>query len=112
VESVALKWGRANAEAGIYRRLSASVRVRAYRIEGLVIVEKNTPKTVFYAVLDMGLGHATRSLPLIREFLRLQWQVVIGGNGRSLTYLKQEAEGARFVELPDYGFKYSSGGVT
>jgi len=74
-------------------------------------VEKNPPKKVFYAVLDMGLGHATRSLPLIREFLRLQWQVVIGGNGRSLAYLKQEAEGARFVELPDYGFEYSSGGV-
>jgi hypothetical protein len=74
-------------------------------------VDSDNPKKVFYAVLDMGLGHATRSLPLIREFLRQQWQVVIGGNGRSLEYLKQEAEGARFIELPDYGFRYSSGGV-
>ena len=69
------------------------------------------PGKVFYAVLNMGLGHATRSLPLIREFLRQQWQVVVGSSGRSLLFLKKEAHGALFVELPDYGFEYTEKGA-
>ncbi|MCK4772422.1 MAG: hypothetical protein KAT18_05830 [Candidatus Latescibacteria bacterium] len=74
-------------------------------------MQKIPPKKVFYAVLNMGLGHATRSLPLIREFQRKQWQVVIGCSGRSLLFLKKEVPGARFVELPDYRLEHSEKGV-
>lgn len=59
----------------------------------------------------MGLGHATRSLPLIREFVKRGWEVVLGSSGRSHTFLRQEVPEARFVELPDYGLEYTDKGV-
>ena len=67
--------------------------------------------TVFYAVLEMGLGHATRSLPVIRALEQSGREVLIGGDGRSLELLKQEVPSARFVELPPYGLRYGSRGV-
>ncbi len=66
-----------------------------------------TAHRVFYAVLNMGLGHATRSLPVIREFLRRGWEVVLGSNGRALEFLKREFPGIPFVVTPEYGIKYS-----
>ncbi len=68
-------------------------------------------KSVFYAVLNMGLGHATRSLPVIREFGRRGWRVVVGSSGRALVFLRQELPGAEFIELPDYRLEYSGRGV-
>lgn len=67
------------------------------------------PGKVFYAVLNMGLGHATRSLPLIKEFINRKWQILIGSNGRSLEFLKKELPSVNFVETPDYGISYSQG---
>ncbi len=66
---------------------------------------------VFFAVLNMGLGHATRSLPLIREFHNRRWRIFIGSSGRSLEFLRQEISSANFVELPDYNLTYSRRGV-
>ncbi len=54
----------------------------------------------------MGLGHATRSLPLIQEFLRRRWVVYIGSSGRAGIFLKQEVPDAAYIELPDYSIKY------
>lgn len=66
---------------------------------------------VFYAVLNMGLGHATRSLPVIQEFLRRGWKVWVGSNGRSLQFLKHELPDADFITTPDYGITYSHGSL-
>jgi UDP-N-acetylglucosamine transferase subunit ALG13 len=66
---------------------------------------------IFFAVLNMGLGHATRSLPLIRAFLARGDRVTVGGSGRSLRLLKQELGGVGFVELPDYNIQYTDRGV-
>ena len=68
------------------------------------------PGKVFYTVLNMGLGHATRSLPLIREFLRRNWQVLLGSSGRALEFLKTELPGVPFVVIPDYQLEYSRRG--
>lgn len=68
-----------------------------------------SPGKVFYAVLDMGLGHATRSLPVIQEFINRKWQIRIGSAGRSLAFLKKELPEASFVEIPGYGISYSHG---
>lgn len=64
----------------------------------------------FYAVLNMGLGHATRSLPVIQALLKRGWQVMVGSNGRSLSFLQRELPTASFVETPDYGIRYSRSG--
>lgn len=63
---------------------------------------------VFYTVLNMGLGHATRSLPIIREFLRRNWEVLLGSNGRALEFLKTELPGVPFVITPDYEIEYAA----
>jgi uncharacterized protein (TIGR00661 family) len=62
---------------------------------------------IFYAVLNMGLGHAARSLPLIRELLKQGNKVWVGSNGRSLYFLQQELPNLTFFETPDYGIEYS-----
>jgi predicted glycosyltransferase len=67
------------------------------------------PGKVFYAVLDMGLGHATRSLPIIKEFVHRKWEIWIGSTGRSLAFLKEELPGVSLVEIPGYGISYSHG---
>lgn len=70
---------------------------------------KNAPK-VFYAVLNMGLGHASRSLPVIREFRKRGWQVLVGSNGRALEFLKLELPGVTFLDTPAYDLQYVSNG--
>jgi uncharacterized protein (TIGR00661 family) len=65
-------------------------------------------KHILVAVLDWGLGHATRSIPVIRELLKRGCKVSIAGNGQSLVLLKQEFPQLNFHELESYKVKYSS----
>ena len=57
----------------------------------------------------MGLGHAARSLPLIKSFLKRDWEVLVGSNGRALDFLKRELSHTSFVTTPDYRLRYASG---
>jgi len=72
----------------------------------------NNYPSIFFAVLNMGLGHASRSLPIIRELIENKFHITIGSSGRSLTFLQKEIPNAIFFELPDYRFDYSKKGVT
>jgi len=45
---------------------------------------------ILFTVLDWGLGHATRSIPLIRALIRNGARVTLAGEGSSLELLKQE----------------------
>lgn len=45
---------------------------------------------ILFTVLDWGLGHATRSIPLISEILRRGARVTLAGEGASLELLRQE----------------------
>jgi len=64
-------------------------------------------KHVLVAVLDWGLGHATRSVPVIRELLNQNCMVTLAGNGQSLKLLQQEFPLLDFQELPSYKVSYS-----
>lgn len=64
---------------------------------------------VYFSVLNMGLGHAARSLPLIKSFLKRDWEVLVGSNGRALDFLKRELPGIPVVTTPDYGLRYANG---
>ncbi len=66
---------------------------------------------IFYAVLNMGLGHATRSLPVIQALLQQGYRVTVGSSGRALIFLRQELPEAHFLELPDYNLTYSEKGA-
>jgi uncharacterized protein (TIGR00661 family) len=66
---------------------------------------------ILIAVLNMGLGHVTRTIPIIKYFKDLGWNVLIASSGRALIFLQQEFPQSSFLELPDYNLEYSSKGV-
>ena len=64
-------------------------------------------KTFLYFVLDWGLGHATRSIAVIRAILDQGHRVVIVSTGRSLSLLRREFENCVCIDMPDYHIRYS-----
>ncbi len=64
-------------------------------------------KRVLFAVLDWGLGHATRSIPVIRKLNELQCDVMIASSGDALKLLKSEFPDYLFFELSSYNAQYS-----
>jgi len=58
---------------------------------------------IIYAVCSWGLGHATRSLPVIRKFIAEGNEVAIISNGRTLELLKKElGDNIEYFDIPDY----------
>jgi len=58
---------------------------------------------IIYGVCSWGLGHATRSLPVIRKLLSENHTVTVISHGRSLEVLKKElGKETHFVDIPDY----------
>ena len=65
-------------------------------------------KRILITPLDWGLGHATRSIPIINEFLNRDCEVQIASSGNALILLKKEFPELKFHELVSYEAKYSS----
>ncbi len=63
--------------------------------------------TILFCILDWGLGHATRSVPVIQEFQKYPVNIIIGTDGKAEKLLKKEFPGLRFVSLPSYSISYS-----
>ncbi len=63
-------------------------------------------KTVLFCVLNWGLGHATRSLPIIRHLRKNNCNVIIASDGDALVFLKREFPNNQFYELPPYNVHY------
>ena len=61
---------------------------------------------ILVAVLDWGLGHATRCIPLIRQLLLKNHEVVIAGNGASFALLQEEFPRLKTEEIVGYDIKY------
>ena len=66
-----------------------------------------TSKRILVAPLDWGLGHATRCIPVIRELLDQQADVVLAGEGPAQNLLKAEFPQLEFVPLRGYDVRYS-----
>lgn len=56
--------------------------------------------------LDWGLGHATRCIPIVYEFLSLGYKVIIGTSGKQKSLLQQEFPTLTFLELKGYEVEY------
>ena len=63
-------------------------------------------KRILIAVLDWGLGHAARCVPLVRVCRELGAEPIVAGSGRALALLKLECPEVSAVELPAYGIRY------
>jgi uncharacterized protein (TIGR00661 family) len=58
---------------------------------------------IIYGVCSWGLGHATRSLPVIRKLIKEGNELTIISNGRTLELLKKElGNDIEYFDIPDY----------
>ncbi|MEM8526662.1 MAG: glycosyltransferase [Bacteroidota bacterium] len=67
---------------------------------------KDEQKITLITPLNWGLGHATRCIPLIQEFLQKGHQVILASDGRALKLLKIEFPNLKTLELPSYNIFY------
>ena len=62
---------------------------------------------ILVAPLNWGLGHATRLVPVIRRYRREGHEVLLGGEGNSLAFLREEFPNLQWVELPSFSPRFS-----
>lgn len=65
-------------------------------------------KCILVVVLDWGLGHAARCVPLVEGLLQEGHEVILGANGRAAQLLKMEFPHLLVEELPPYQIRYFS----
>ncbi|MDP8241175.1 MAG: glycosyltransferase family protein [Candidatus Hatepunaea meridiana] len=64
------------------------------------------PKRILICPLDWGIGHATRSLPIIRLLLKADFDVIIAADKRPYALLEREFPGQKMIRLPGYDITY------
>jgi len=69
-----------------------------------------TKKTILVAPLFWGLGHAARCVPIIKELLSHNYNVLLGSDGDALLFLRKEFPSLSFIELPSYNIVYPNKG--
>ncbi|MBN8578538.1 MAG: hypothetical protein J0L66_16465 [Cytophagales bacterium] len=65
---------------------------------------------VLVAVLNWGLGHATRTIPVVRLLLERGVKVTLASDGVALDLLRQEFPQLPYAELPGYKVTYPVSG--
>ncbi len=63
-------------------------------------------KTILFAPLNWGLGHATRCVPLIYAAQSRGFRVVLASDGEAGRLLRHEFPDVEFIELPSYHIRY------
>ena len=64
---------------------------------------------ILVAPLDWGLGHAARCIPIIRELLEHNTEVIIAADGRPYELLKREFPTVNILRLPGFTIVYPEG---
>ena len=59
--------------------------------------------------MNWGLGHASRCIPLVRRLIREGHEVILGGDGESLTLLRKLFPKLRYTYLAPLNLRYSAG---
>lgn len=67
-------------------------------------------KRALVCVLDWGLGHATRSVPVILELQRQGFDVLLASSAEAGQFLRKEFPALSYHELPGYKPRYSRRG--
>lgn len=67
-------------------------------------------KRILVAPLNWGLGHATRSIPIITALIKEGFEPVIASDGEALSLLKKEFPQLSTIELPSYNITYTKNG--
>ena len=64
---------------------------------------------ILVAPLNWGLGHASRCVPLVQQFIDEGHEVIIAGDGVSLTLLRRHFPKLRYVYLAPLNLRYGKG---
>lgn len=67
-------------------------------------------KNILICPLNWGLGHATRCVPIINEFILQGANVIIAADKRPLAFLKMEFPDLQFIKFPAYEITYHKKG--
>jgi len=67
----------------------------------------NSKPNILVCPLDWGIGHATRCVPIIKELLNQDVNVLIGASGRSQAFLKTEFPDLTHIGFTSYRISYS-----
>jgi Glycosyltransferase family 28 C-terminal domain len=63
-------------------------------------------KKILYTVLNWGLGHASRSIPIIQKLLKENNEIIIASDGDALRLLEITFPTLQFLTLPAYNIRY------
>lgn len=69
--------------------------------------DTNYKKTIVFAPLNWGLGHASRIVPLINKYKTEGWKIILASDGNALQFLKNEFPNERILKIPSKPLKYS-----
>lgn len=69
-----------------------------------------TKRKIIVAVLNWGLGHASRSIPLITALQKEGFAPILASDGDSLLLLRKEFPDLQWLELPSYRISYPGQG--
>ena len=65
---------------------------------------------VVYGLLDWGLGHTTRSIPIIRHLMKLNCNILVACNSNQKAVLLKEFPEIEYKELEGYELRYATKG--
>ena len=63
-------------------------------------------KTILFGIMDWGLGHASRCVPVIKKLIQKN-KVIIASSGNALSFLKNYFPSLTIIEKPGYHIRYS-----
>ncbi len=66
---------------------------------------------IAYAICSLGLGHATRSVPLIEKLINEGHDVHVIAHGRSSHVIKKYFNDIKIIDIPDYPIEYTKSGA-
>ena len=66
------------------------------------------PPRLLFGILNWGIGHASRSIPLIKAAEKQGFEVVIASDGAALELLQKEFSDRPIHPLPSYRIRYSA----
>ena len=64
---------------------------------------------ILFSPLNWGLGHAVRSIPILKELSASGFEIILAGNGSSLEFLRREFPDWQYLALPSFEMRYSGG---
>jgi len=68
----------------------------------------STPKKILISALDWGMGHTTRSVPIIQNIINAGYEAIFAGNEWQCAYIKQTFPSINTVSLKGYNVRYST----